>query len=119
MTDKQASRWSWATTFLCAAYVAWICYAIATRVPLVAGAFAGLGGEIPLVTRFVLMIVPWPICVVGLALIAGLILKENLVKKIVARFAITMIVFMAVTWFVGFVIDAMYKPLFEIMERIG
>jgi len=57
--------------------------------------------------------------VVGLVLIAGLILKEKKVPKIVARFAITMIVFMAVTWFVGFVIDAMYKPLFEILDKIG
>lgn len=87
MTDEQASRWSWITTLLCAAYVAWICYVIATRAPAFAGAFVGLGGEIPFATRFVLFLATGPIYVVGLVLIAGLILKENLVKKMVARFA--------------------------------
>ena len=119
MTDEQANWWSWATTLLCAAYVAWICFQIATRVPLVAGMFAGLGGEIPLVTRFVLMIAQWPIYVIGLILIAGLILKEKWETKIVVRFAITMIIFMTVSWFAGFVIDAMYQPLFEIMDKIN
>lgn len=119
MTDEQANRWSWATTLLCAAYVAWICYVIGTRVPAFASLFAGLGGEIPFVTRFVLMLATGPIYIVGLVLIAVLILKEKLVKKIVARFAITIIVFMMVAWFSGFAIDAMYKPMFEILEKIG
>ena len=119
MTDEQANRWSWATTLLCAAYVAWICYVIATRAPAFAGAFVGLGGEIPFATRFVLMLATGPIYVVGLVLIAALILKENLVKKIVARFAITMIIFMSVAWFGGFALDAMLKPMFEVLERIG
>lgn len=119
MTDEQANRWSWVTTLLCAAYVVWICYVIATRVPAFAKLFLGMGGEIPFVTRFVLFLATGPIYVVGLILIAGLILKENLVKKIVARFAITMIVFMTVAWFGGFALDAMLKPMFEVLEKIG
>jgi hypothetical protein len=119
MTDEQSNRWSWATTLLCASYVAWICYVIATRGPAFASVFLGIGGEIPLATRFILALAKGPIYIVGLVLIAGLILKENLVKKIVARFAITMIVFMMVAWFSGFAIDAMYKPMFEVLERIN
>jgi type II secretory pathway component PulF len=106
-------------TLLCAGYVAWICYVIGMRVPTFASLLAGLGREIPAVTKFVLALAEWPIYVVGLVLIAGLILKEKLVKKIVARFAITIIVFIMVAWFSGFAIDAMYKPLFEILDEIG
>jgi ascorbate-specific PTS system EIIC-type component UlaA len=119
MTDEQANRWSWATTLLCAAYVVWICYVIATRVPAFASLFAGMGGELPAVTAFMLALAKWPIYVVGLILIAGLILKEKLVKVIVVRFAITMIVFMMAAWFGGFALDAMYKPMFEVLEKIG
>ena len=119
MTDEQANRWSWITTLLCAAYVAWICYVIGTRVPAFAKLFAGLGGEMPPVTTFVIALANWPIYVVGLIVIAGLILKEKLVTKIVVRFAITMIVFMIVAWFGGFAIDAMLKPMFEILKKIG
>lgn len=119
MTDEQANRWSWATTILCAAYVAWICYVITTRAPAFARLFLGIGGEIPFATRFVLFLATGPIYAVGLVLIVGLILKENLVKRIVARFAITMIIFMAVAWFGGFAIDAMLKPMFEVLKKIG
>lgn len=119
MTDEQASRWSWAATLFCAGYVAWICYVIGHRVPTFASLLAGLGREIPPVTTFILELAKWPIYVVGIVLIAGLILKERLVKKIVIRFAITIIVFILVAWFSGFAIDAMYKPLFEILDEIG
>ena len=120
MTDEQANRWSWITTLLCAAYVAWMCYVIATRAPVFASLFLGLGvEEIPLVTRILLALARGPIYVVGLVPIAVLILKEKLVKKIVARFAITMIVFMMVAWFGGFALDAMYKPVFKLLERMG
>ena len=119
MTDEQANRWSWGATLLCAAYVAWICYVIATRAPAFARLFLGIGGEIPFATRFVLFLATGPIYVVGLVLIAGLILKESLVKKIVARFAITMIVFMVMAWFGGFALDAMLKPMFRILQKIG
>ena len=119
MTDEQANRWSWITTLLCAAYVAWMCYVIATRVPVFASLFLGLGVEVPLVTRILLALASGPIYVVGLVPIAVLILKEKFVKKIVARFAITMIVFMVVAWFGGFALDAMYKPVFKLLERMG
>lgn len=94
MTDERASRWSWATTLLCAAYVAWTCYVIGTRVPEFTSLLAGLGGELPRATTFVMALSKGPIYVIGLVLIVGLILKEKLVTKIVARFAVTVIVFM-------------------------
>ena len=47
---------SWATTLFCAGYVVWICYVIGHRVPTFASLLAGLGREIPPVTRFMLML---------------------------------------------------------------
>ena len=117
--DESASRWSWAATLLCAAYVAWICYVIGTRMPAFGQLFAGIGGEMPRVTTFTLALANGPIYAVGAFVILGLVLKEFLVKKLVARFGITVIVLILVAWFVGFLTDAMYKPMFELLDKIG
>jgi type II secretory pathway component PulF len=119
LTDEQASRWSWGTTLLCASYVLWLCYVFGSRIPVFGTLFAGFGGELPRITTFVLALAKGPIYILGALVVLGLVLKELLVKELVIRFALTIIVLIVVAWFIGFATDAMYKPMFELLDKIG
>jgi type II secretory pathway component PulF len=119
VTDERANRWSWGTTLLCASYVLWLCYVFGKRVPTFGTLFAGFGGELPQITTFVLALAKGPIYILGALIILGLVLKEFLVKEIVIRFSLTVIVLILVAWFIGLATDALYKPMFELLDKIG
>jgi type II secretory pathway component PulF len=120
MNDRTARRLSWAITLTCCAYVAWLTYVFATRIPAFAQLFVGLGGPLPATTRFVLAasrgVTPY---LVGGALILLLVIKEYLLASRFVRVATTVLVFMAVAEYATFAAEAMLKPLYMVIQKIG
>lgn len=61
----------------------------------------------------------WLLLLAGTLLVAGLVAKELLIRSSAVRQFITFIVFMGVGWFSFFCLDAILKPMIEIMNKIG
>lgn len=117
MNDR---RWSWAVTLAGCAYVLWIAYALSTRTSGFGQLLTGLGNELPATTAFALSACREPIPIIAaLVLVVLLIVKELRLKSLVARLSMTVLTVIAVSWFADFVLQALYRPLFDVLDQIG
>ncbi|HEV7507800.1 MAG TPA: hypothetical protein VGS07_23150 [Thermoanaerobaculia bacterium] len=117
--DRNAHLWTWITTLLCSLYIVWLAYQLGSWVGRYEKVLPELGVRLPGVTVFVTGLSKYRLFSVAGVLILGLVLKEFLVKRSQVRRAITFIVFMAVSWFRLFYLDAILKPLVQILDKIG
>ncbi len=120
MDQKQEAKLSSIITALACAYIAWVAYVLTMRVPPLSKSLVALGAQVPRTTAFVIAISNPAITLPLMLLLVGfLIAKEFFVADFSRRIAITVIVFMATSWFRDFAIDAMQKPLLQLMERLN
>lgn len=120
MDQKKEARLSFTATALACGYVGWVAYVFIVRVPPLAKSLAALGSQLPIITTFVIAISTPAIMVpVMLVLVGFLIAKEYFVADFSRRIAITVIVFMAIGWFRDLAIDAMQKPLLQLIEQLN
>jgi len=106
------------TTAFCCCYIAWVAYHLGDWVRAFIPLFEG-ATNMPPVTRFVTSLPKNALLAVGFLLIAGLVIKEFLVKSPAVRTTVTFLVFMAVSWFTLFCLDAILLFMREILEKIG
>jgi hypothetical protein len=119
MTDRIARGLSWGAALVCAGYIAWGCFHLRRSVLTIAQLLAGLGGELPTSTRFVIAFSSsyvWPAGALLILLVVG---KELMVRNTVIRLAITVAFFVLVGWFFDFAVAAMYEPMMGILKKIG
>lgn len=120
MDQKREAKLSSIMTALACAYIAWVAYVITIRVPPLSKSLIALGSQIPRTTAFVITISNPAITLPLMLLLIGfLIAKEFFVADFSRRVTITVIVFMAISWFRDFAIDAMQKPLLQLMEQLN
>src|SRR5262245_49100209 len=119
MNERIARGVSWGAALLCAGYIAWGCFHLKRSVSTIAQLLAGLGGELPTSTRFVIAFSSFYIWPVGALLILLVVGKELVVRNAVIRLAITVVFFIAAGWFFAFAVAAMYEPLQDILKKIG
>jgi hypothetical protein len=119
MNDRIARGLSWGAALVCASYIVWECFHLRRSVSAIAQLLAGIGGELPASTRWVIAFSSsylWP---VGLLLILLVVGKELMVRNPVIRLAITVAVFVVTVWFFSFAVAAMYEPLLDILKKVG
>jgi hypothetical protein len=116
--ERRARLLSWITTISCCLYVEWMSYTLGSWVGAFAPLFRGLGGP-PSTTQFVTSLPKSVLLEAGTLLVAGLVAKELLIRSTAVRQFITFMVFISVGWFSFFCLDAIYKPLIEVMNKIG
>jgi hypothetical protein len=120
MDQQREARLSSIITALASAYLGWVAYVLITRVPPLSTTLVSLGSQIPRPTAFVIAISNPAIALPVMVLLVGfLIAKEFVVADFGRRLAITVIVFMAVSWFRDFAIDAMQRPLLQLMDQLN
>ena len=120
MDQKQEAKLSSIITALACAYTGWVAYVLITRVPPLSKSLVALGAQIPIITAFVIAISNPAIALSLMLLLVGLLIaKEFFVADFGRRVAITVIVFMAVSWFRDFAIDAMQRPLLQLIEQLN
>lgn len=119
MTEKSEERLSWIVAILASSYVGWTGYVLAHRARAFRTLFAGLGAELPAYTQVVLTVctpvLVWPVTI---AMIAVLLVKEAVVKRIPTRALVSIIVFMATACVAAVVVEALFQPMFQLIERI-
>jgi hypothetical protein len=119
MEDRLARRLSWLTTFFCSLYVEWTAFHLGTWMGSFGSLLRGIDGPLPPTTLFAAGLSKGVLLVAGTLLVAGLVAKEFLVRRTDVRHVITFMVFMSVSWFSRFCVDAIYKPLLEIIDKLG
>jgi|tagenome__1003787_1003787.scaffolds.fasta_scaffold19128276_1 hypothetical protein len=119
MDDRRARRLSWLTTILCSLYVEWMAYHLGTLTGTFATLFQGIGGTLPSSTAFVVGLSPGILLAAGTLIVAGLVAKEFFIKEAGVRHVVTFVTFMCVGWFFYWCLMAIYKPMIDIMHKIG
>jgi hypothetical protein len=117
--DRDAHLWTTITTLLCSLYIVWPAYQLGNSMSQFRKLLPNLGVRLPGATVFVAGLSTSTYFLGAGVLIAGLVLKEFLVKRSQVRSSITLIVFMAVGWFHFFCMDAILKPLVETIDKLG
>jgi len=117
--DRRTRLLSWVTTLFCSLYVGWMSYTLGRSVGAFEPIFRGLGASLPPTTRFVIGLSQSALLVAGTLLVAGLVAKELLLRSAAVRHVITFMVFMSVGWFYFFCLDAVYKPMIDILHKLG
>jgi hypothetical protein len=120
MDQKREAKLSSIITALACAYTGWVAYVLITRVPPLSKSLVSLGSQIPRPTAFVIATSNPAIALPIMLLLVGLLIaKEFLMVDFGRRVAITVIVFMAISWFRDFAIDAMQRPLLQLIEQLN
>jgi hypothetical protein len=117
--ERRSRLLSWITTIFCSLYVEWMSYALGSWVGAFRPLFRGLGGPIPPTTMFVTGLTKSVLIEAGTLLVTGLVAKELLLRSTAVRQFITFMVFMSVGWFSFFCLDAIYKPMIDIFNKLG
>jgi len=112
---------SWAVTVVCCLYIVWVTHFFASNLPAVGSLFAGLGaGMVPWISSAVVAVsrgfFPY---LAAAVLIGGLIAKELSRLSRDAKIAVTVIVYMAVSWFLQLSVEAVFLPLLDVLKKIG
>lgn len=120
MDRKQEVKVSWVVTALACAYTGWVAYVLIVRVPPLSKPLDALGAHIPGPTAFVIAISNPAFTLPIMLLLAGfLVAKEFIVADFGRRIALSVIVFMAISWFRDLAMDAMQIPLLQLIDRIN
>lgn len=119
MDDRRARRLSWLTTIICSLYVEWMAYHLGTFTGTFATLFQGIGGTLPPNTAFVVGLSLGMFLAAGTLVVAGLVAKEFLIKDTGVRHVVTFVTFMCVDWFCYWCLMAIYKPLVDVVHKIG
>jgi hypothetical protein len=119
MDERRARRLSWLTTILCSLYVEWMAYHFGNFTNLFTTLFQGLADPLPPSTAFVLSLSRSTFLVAGNLVIAGLVVKEFLIKESEIRHVVTFVTFVCVNWFCYWCLNAVYQPLIDILHKIG
>jgi hypothetical protein len=119
MTQNTEDRLAWIAAVVASCYVGWTGYVLAHRAQAFQILFSGLGAELPLPTRVVLAacrpIVVWPVTI---GMIAFLMVKEAKIQRVVTRVFISILVFMAAACAAAVVTEALFQPMFQLIERV-
>jgi hypothetical protein len=119
MTQNTEGRLAWIAAVFAGCYVGWTGYILVHRANAFQLLFSGLGAELPIPTRIVLAacrpIVVWPVTI---GMIAFLVVKEAKVERVVARVFISILVFMAAACAAVVVTEALFQPMFQLIEHI-
>jgi hypothetical protein len=118
MEDRNSRYLTGITTAFCCCYIAWLAYHLGDWVRAFKPLLEGATG-MPPVTRFVTNLPKSALLAAGALLIAGLVIKELLIKISAVRTTVTFLVFMAVNWFAAFCAGAIVSFMKEILEKIG
>ncbi len=114
------TKLSWFTTALVAAYVAWTGYALATRVAGFSNIFAGLGAEVPPVTRLAIAACnPWFVGPGTILILVILIVKEFRVSSLQARTLWNLAFFFAAATASAVVTEALFRPMLHLIQQVG
>lgn len=119
MDDRRARRMTWLTTIICSLYVEWMAYHLGSATSAFGKLFAGLADPLPPSTAFVVGLSPVILLAVGTLIVAGLVAKEFLIKEADIRHVVTFVTFMGVGWFFYWCLMAIYKPLVDVLHKIG
>jgi hypothetical protein len=119
MDDRRARRMTWLTTILCSLYVEWMAYHLGSVTGVFGKLFEGLADPLPPITAFVMGLSPVILLAAGTLVVAGLVAKEFLIKEADVRHVVTVVTFMCVDWFFYWCLYAFYKPLADILHKIG
>jgi hypothetical protein len=119
MDDRRARRMTWLTTIICSLYVEWMAYHLGAFTGTFGTLFQGLGGPLPPNTAFVVGLSRGILLVAGTLVVAGLVVKEFLIKEADVRHVTTIVTFMVVDWFFYWCLNAVYQPLIDIIHKIG
>ncbi|HEX3531792.1 MAG TPA: hypothetical protein VH988_32435 [Thermoanaerobaculia bacterium] len=112
---------SWAVTVVCCLYIVWVTHFFASNVPAIGTLFAGLGaGIVPWISSAVVAVSGgfFPYLAAAI-LIGGLIAKEFSRLSRDAKIAVTVIVYIAVSWFLQLSVEAVFLPLLDVLKKIG
>jgi hypothetical protein len=119
MTSTIEYRMSWIVTVLACWYVGWTGYVLGHRAPAFRQLFSGLGAELSWPTRAVLSLctpaVVWPATIVT---IAFLLVKERTVERGATRLLLSVIVFMMTACAAAVLTEALYQPMFRLIEQV-
>lgn len=118
--SRPRDRLSWAVTVVCCLYIVWVTHFFASNVPAIGALFAGLGaGMVPWISSAVVAVsggfFPY---LAAAVLIGGLIAKELSRLSRDAKIAVTVIVYMAVSWFLQLSVEAVLLPLLDVLKKI-
>jgi hypothetical protein len=118
---RPQDRLSWAVTVVCCLYIVWATHFFASNIPALGSLFAGLGaGAVPWISSAVVAVsggfFPY---LAAAALIAGLIAKELLRLSRDAKIAVSVIVYMAVSWGLQLSAEAVLLPFFDTLKKVG
>ena len=120
MSGEIDSKLSWLVTGLASAYVAWTGYTLTARVPAFSALFAGLGAELPGVTRVVISAcrpeLVWPVTD---AAITFLVVKEFRVTSFRARTLWNIAVFFSAAGVAAIITEALFQPMFQLIQQVG
>jgi len=112
-------RLSWIVTALASWYVGWTGYVLGRRTPAFRQLFSGLGAELSWPTRTVLSLctpaVVWPATIVT---IAFLLVKERTVESGATKLLLSVIVFMTTACVAAVATEALYQPMFQLIEQV-
>ena len=120
MSADVDTKLSWLVTGLASAYVAWTGYTLTTRVPAFSSLFAGLGAELPGVTRFAISAcrpgVVWPVTI---AAITFLVVKELRMPSFRARTLWNIAIFFAAAGIAAVITEALFQPMLQLIQQVG
>lgn len=113
-------RLSWAVTVVCCLYIVWVTHFFASNIPAFGSLFAGLGaGVVPWISSAVVAVgrgfFPY---LAAAVLIGGLIAKELSRLSRDAKIAVTVIVYMTVSWLLQLSLEAVFLPLLDVLKKI-
>jgi hypothetical protein len=119
MAPKTEARLSAVIAALSCLYVTWTGYVFAHRASAFQALFTGVGAELPPATKIVLAVCR-PSCVwpVAIALVALLIAKEIMLRSVGVRVVVSVVAFMATAVVAAVVTEALFQPLFHLIEQV-
>ena len=118
-TDRSGTAITWLATVLACAYFLWMGWSLYRSISAFAAMYNSMGVELPLITRFVVASYRWlfPLFLVGAT--GVVVAKQFIVRDKWINLSITFIIALAVDLIGNGIVRALYRPIFDLMEKLS
>jgi hypothetical protein len=118
MDSKALQIVAWAMSLLSCLYFVWTYIQVSRFTETFSDLFAGLGLELPTQTRFILSshYLIYPMLFLGGGILV--VVKEVFIRDKMVSIATTLTAVVGMLWAVGWITNALYAPLFSLIEKL-
>jgi hypothetical protein len=117
--DSSQDILNWFVTILACAYIAWIGITLFQSTTAFAAMFASMGVQLSAATIFVMHNYFWYCPVLFGGAVALLIAKQFFIRDKWKNLALTFAAVVLIDFVANGIVQALYRPLFEIMEKLN